>query len=213
MANLPNANTLCAINPMDLLPIAMMHLAEIFPLYVIHGEIVLALVLADFVDADDIRMTQAGSRLGFGPKALQLGFTRQLPGQNHLHRDDSVQAYLPRFENHAHAAARNFFQEFVVAEITNSCQWRVVGCVCGQKHKCTHTIRLRQVVVGLEYSATYLHLRYGNKLLSRTRVTSSNWVHFDRAAGGDRHHRDPGKHVVARTRPRQVEGDQRCLPQ
>ena len=44
---------------------------------------------------------------------------RERPGQNHLHRDDAVQAHLPRSIDHAHAAAGDLFQQFVIAELSS----------------------------------------------------------------------------------------------
>ena len=50
-------------------------------------------------------------------KRWTKSFAASRPGQEHLHRDDPVQAHLPRAIDDAHAAARDFLQQFVIAEM------------------------------------------------------------------------------------------------
>ena len=69
----------------------------------IHDEEVLTLVDADFVDGDNIGMLETGSNNGLGAKAfdkLQAGLR---PEQQHLQRDNAIQALLPRSIDDAHA--------------------------------------------------------------------------------------------------------------
>ena len=80
----------------------------------------LAFVLADFVDRDDVWMLQAGHRLRLGLKTLHELVARKLPEQQHLHRDDAVQAHLPCPINDAHPAARDFLQQFVIAKLATA---------------------------------------------------------------------------------------------
>ena len=93
--------------------------AERQALDVIHREEVLAFGEADFVNRDDVRVLQARGGGGFGAEALDEILSRQRPGQEHLHRDDAVQAHLPRSIDDAHPAARDFFQQFVITKATD----------------------------------------------------------------------------------------------
>src|SRR5882724_7183580 len=95
-------------------------LGQVFPFHKIHREVVLAIVLADFVNGHYVRMLKLGRRLGLGAEPLHVRSAGQLPGQNHLHRDGAVETDLSRAIDHAHAAAGDFFQEFVIAEIADS---------------------------------------------------------------------------------------------
>jgi hypothetical protein len=81
-----------------------------------HAEELLAVVFADLVDRDDVRVVQVGRRLGFGLEALEFGFGGELAGANHLQRDDAVEGPVARLIDDPHAAAGDGFQQFVVAE-------------------------------------------------------------------------------------------------
>ena len=59
-------------------------------LHQLHAEIVLALVLADFVDRNDIRMIEIGGRFGFGAETLDFNSRGQLARANHLQRNGPV---------------------------------------------------------------------------------------------------------------------------
>ena len=58
-----------------------------------------------------------------------------MPGQDHFRRHESIQADLPRLEYNPHAAAADFFQQFVVAEVAKSgSRWRSVGDIVDLGH-------------------------------------------------------------------------------
>jgi hypothetical protein len=91
-------------------------LRETLALDEIHDEERLSLVRADFVDGDDVRVLQTGCRRCFRAEALREFLARLVAEQEHLHRDDSAKALLPRLVNDPHSAARDFFEQFVIAE-------------------------------------------------------------------------------------------------
>ena len=72
---------------------------------VFHGEVVLAVVLADVVDLRDVGVSQAGGGPGLDLKAADVLRRGQMRGQDHLHGHDAVERLLPRLVDHAHAAA------------------------------------------------------------------------------------------------------------
>ena len=82
----------------------------------LHGEVMLAVVLPDFVNRDDVRVIKMGGGLRLGLKALPLGFAGKLAGADHLERHDAVKGAVTRAINHAHAAACDEFQQFVISE-------------------------------------------------------------------------------------------------
>jgi hypothetical protein len=96
------------------------------PLDELHGEVVLSLVLADLVNGDDVRVVELGGRLRLAAKSVHLVCGGELSGEDHLQRYDAVEAALPRFVDDAHAAAGDFLQQLVVAEIGDGAE-RTVG--------------------------------------------------------------------------------------
>ena len=80
----------------------------------LHGDEGLAVVLADVVDRADVRMVQGGRRLGF---ALKTGERLRVAGnffREEFQGDETMQAGVFGFVNHAHAAAAEFFHDAVV---------------------------------------------------------------------------------------------------
>ena len=71
---------------------------------------------ADFVNGDDVRVLQAGRRRSFRAESLHKLRTGERTKQQHFHRHDAIQAQMPRAINNAHAAPRDFFEQFVIAE-------------------------------------------------------------------------------------------------
>src|ERR1051325_1726415 len=95
-----------------------------------------AVVLADFVDGHDVRVIQPRRRFGFRVKTLLQRRRGQLPGENHLQCDGPIEAYLPRAIDDAHPTTRDFFEQFVIAEITDAwiCDLRfTIGVLSGSR--------------------------------------------------------------------------------
>ena len=57
---------------------------------------------------------------------------RLVAEQEHLHRDDAAKAHLPRLVDDAHAAAGDFFEQFVVAEGTQAEVYDACGSRVGR---------------------------------------------------------------------------------
>ena len=69
------------------------------------------------------------------PCQLHVGRTGELPGQDHLQGDRTVEADLSRLVDDTHASARHFPDELVVAEVADGAQrhvWfhRTVASLC-----------------------------------------------------------------------------------
>jgi hypothetical protein len=77
-------------------------------LHVVHREVGLAVLLARLVDADDVGMLQPRRRLHLRAKSQRLFPAGELARENHLHCDKPVQLSLPRLEDDAHSAPRDF---------------------------------------------------------------------------------------------------------
>src|SRR5262252_10637500 len=89
---------------------------EVFAGNVIHGEEMLALLFADFVDANDVGMTQPGGKFGFALKALDIDGRSEETRRNSFDGDEAFETGLPGFIDYAHAAAGDDFDDFVIAE-------------------------------------------------------------------------------------------------
>ena len=73
-------------------------------------------MLADFVDGDDVGVVELGSGFGFAAEAGQVGPRGGGAGEDDLEGDDAVEAFLPGAIDDAHAAAAEFFEQFVIVE-------------------------------------------------------------------------------------------------
>ncbi len=79
----------------------------------------MAVVFADLEDLHDVRVLQAGDRFGLGAEAGYLPFAGVFAGQDHLQGHQTVELALPGLVDDAHAAAAQFVQQFVVADVTD----------------------------------------------------------------------------------------------
>ncbi len=77
-----------------------------------------ALVFADAVDLDDVGVVQAGDGLGLGLEAGQVVGAGVFARQDHLERDDAVEAALPGLVDDAHAAAADLAEQLVAGDGT-----------------------------------------------------------------------------------------------
>ncbi len=77
----------------------------------------LAVVDAHVVNGDDVRVLEERRGRDLAPEPLNDLLARELPGQNHLHRDNALELKMPRAIDHAHPAAGNLFEQFVIAEV------------------------------------------------------------------------------------------------
>jgi len=76
----------------------------------------LAALFPDLVDGHDVRVVQTGGRLGLGAEALNVRRGGQLAGEDHFEGDQTVEAHLPGFEDHAHAAPAEDAEDLIAAE-------------------------------------------------------------------------------------------------
>ena len=91
------------------------------PIDELHGEVWPAIVLADFMHRDDVRMREPGGGFGLGAEPPAICLSSQIAAQHHLERDDAIETDLPRAIHDTHAAASDLGLYFVVAERR---QWR-----------------------------------------------------------------------------------------
>ena len=80
----------------------------------------LVIVITNLVDRDDTRVIEISGRFSFGLESLDFFLAGEFARQNHFQSHDPVQLDLPSFEYHAHAAAGNLFQQFVITEVLNA---------------------------------------------------------------------------------------------
>ena len=83
----------------------------------VHREERLAIVLANVVNGDDVRMLQRRGGTGLGPKPLQEVVAAELAERKQLESNEAVQVKLPRLINGAHAPLGNLLQHLVIAKL------------------------------------------------------------------------------------------------
>jgi hypothetical protein len=80
---------------------------------ILHHHVWTTVVLAHFVNLDDIRVLQAGQRLRFDVKAGQQVRAGVDAGADHLESDDTGEALLPGLVDDAHAPVTQLAEDFV----------------------------------------------------------------------------------------------------
>src|SRR5436309_11342689 len=66
-------------------------LRKVLSLDVIHREVMLTVVDANIVNGDDVRVLEEGRSRNLAPEPLNDLLARELPGQDHLHRDNALE--------------------------------------------------------------------------------------------------------------------------
>src|SRR5439155_20206072 len=94
-------------------------LGEVLSLDVIHREVMLAVVDAHVVNGDDVRVPEESRSRDLALEPSNDLLTCEPLGQNHLYCDDALEIEMPRAIDHAHPAAGNLFEKFVIAEVPN----------------------------------------------------------------------------------------------
>jgi hypothetical protein len=74
-----------------------------------------AVLLAGGVDGDDVGVVQPGRRFRFAAEALNGFFGQPQAGAEDLEGDLAVEGDLPRFVDHAHAAAADLAHDLEIA--------------------------------------------------------------------------------------------------
>ena len=99
----------------------------------LHGEELLAVVLADLVDRDDARVIEQGDGLGLVLEPAQLVVAGEQPGLDHLQGDGAVEADLAGLVDDAHAAAAQLPADLVVAEVADEIASRQAVAVVARR--------------------------------------------------------------------------------
>jgi hypothetical protein len=89
-----------------------------------HCEVVVALMLADLVDGNDVGMIHQSGGGRFLAKALHFRRRGELPAEDHLQCDKAIEAFLPGSVDDAHAASGNLFEDLVIAERKQGRWWQ-----------------------------------------------------------------------------------------
>ena len=110
-------------------------LGEVSPLDELHAEVLLTLMVANFINRHDPRVIQQCDGLGLVLESPQLRVVSQHAGPDHLEGDRPVEADLAGLVDHAHAAAAQFPVDLIVADIAHAnpakqiTRWVIpVGC-------------------------------------------------------------------------------------
>jgi hypothetical protein len=76
----------------------------------LHRSVVLDVVLADFVNGDEVRVLEDGGRQGLRAEALHVPLADELPSVNHLQYYDAVERHLACLEDDAMPPRGDLFQ-------------------------------------------------------------------------------------------------------
>ena len=82
----------------------------------------LAFAFTHFMDGDNVAVFERSGGGGFRPETLHILPGSQSAVQQQLDGYFAAQVFLPRPVNHPHSAAGDFFDQFVVAEVTQRCE-------------------------------------------------------------------------------------------
>ena len=74
-------------------------------------------LLAHFVDLDDVGVLEPRDGLGLGAEAGRLGHAGVAPRQDHLERHLAIEADMPRPVDHAHPAAAELPQDLIAGQL------------------------------------------------------------------------------------------------
>src|SRR5439155_22662218 len=94
------------------------HFVELAAFDKFHAEIALGVALADLVDGNNAWMLEACGGFCFPPKALEMCFGGPGAKADYLQRDRAIETFLMRAVHNALTAPANFFQQFVIAEVS-----------------------------------------------------------------------------------------------
>jgi hypothetical protein len=81
-----------------------------------HAVKVITVMFAHFVNGNNPRMINTGGRFHFNAKPLPFHRVRQFAARNNFQRYQSVETDLPGFVHHAHPAAGDPFEDFIIPE-------------------------------------------------------------------------------------------------
>src|SRR5262249_30512676 len=82
----------------------------------LHAEEGFAILLADFVNGNDMRMLESGRSSRLGPEAREIGSRGQCAALDHLEGHDAPQALLARLIDDPHPSFADALEEFVIAD-------------------------------------------------------------------------------------------------
>ncbi len=119
--------------------------SEVATRHIIHREVMLPSVLADFVDGDDVGVLQVGGRFGLSQKSFDLVWTGQDACADHFQGQIPVQTRLPGLPDDAHAAPGDLFEKLVITKIleARSGLRRARGCRQGIRKNGGRRINVR----------------------------------------------------------------------
>ena len=79
-----------------------------------HREVMRAVLLAAFVERDDVRVMELRDGFNLDAEAQARFIGKQVMRLHHLQRDEAVQPELACAIDHSHAAARDFVNDLVI---------------------------------------------------------------------------------------------------
>src|SRR5205807_9474442 len=125
----------------------------------LHAEVARAIALADFVDLDEAWMLKTGAGFRFTTEPLQVPSRASMTEADNLERDCAIQTFLPGAIDDALTAASDFFQQFVIAKITQHFSQARSTALVGQRRSRVFNVASEQTEARLQQTGAAKFLR------------------------------------------------------
>src|SRR5437870_6618686 len=136
-----------------------------------HAALAGAIALADFVNGDNAWMLKTGGGFRFTTESLQVRFRGPMTEADDLERDCAIQTFLPGAIDYALTAASDFFQQFVIAKISQHFSQARSTALVGQRRCRVFNVASEQTEAGLQQTGAAKFLRRVSKDFRATLCT------------------------------------------
>src|SRR5439155_8334635 len=113
----------------------------------------------DFVNRDDAWMLKTGGGFRFTTESLEVRFRGPMTEADNLERDCAIQTFLPGAIDYALTAASDFFQQFVIAKITQHFSQARSTAIVGQRRCRVFNVASEQTEARLQQTGAAKFLR------------------------------------------------------
>src|SRR5262245_23968494 len=92
---------------------------EVSSFHELHAQEVLAPILPNLINWNDVRMIKLGRRFRLVFEPFDMRLASPLPEKNQFDSDDAIEALLASSKDNTHSAPGNLLHQFVVRQLQN----------------------------------------------------------------------------------------------